>query len=103
MIGFGPQTGLRCPALTKKGTPCPIDAEESRNGWCHVHDPNGKMKLSSKSKEIKVLKKKQIMAMTIENNLRELIAKDIEAQCPVLIECDCSYHYAASIARGQYV
>lgn len=33
---------LQCPAITKKNKPCPIQGEEKRNGWCHVHDPNGK-------------------------------------------------------------
>lgn len=90
---YQPQTGLKCPAITKKGQRCPIDGEEWRNGWCHVHDPNGKMNLINK-------KKTKILAL--ESNLREIIAKDIESQCPVLIECNCPYHYAAEIARGNH-
>lgn len=30
-----------CPALTHKGTRCPNRPDETRDGWCHVHDPEG--------------------------------------------------------------
>ena len=46
MYKRGPSTGIKCPAITQKGTPCPIDGEDFRNGWCHVHDPNGKSHMS---------------------------------------------------------
>lgn len=34
----------RCSATTKKGQPCPINADrvdENGEAWCHVHDANG--------------------------------------------------------------
>lgn len=34
---------IKCPCLTKKGKPCPINADRIHDGKpiCHVHDPNG--------------------------------------------------------------
>ena len=91
---YMPQTGIKCPAITRKGKSCPIGGEEWRNGWCHVHDPNGEMVNKTKRKA---------KAFSLEYNLREIIARDIESQCPVLIQCDCPFHYAAEIARGNNV
>jgi hypothetical protein len=33
---------MECIAKTSTGNPCKVRGEESRNGLCHVHDPNGK-------------------------------------------------------------
>lgn len=34
---------IHCSARTRKGAPCPINADRIRNGapYCHVHDPQG--------------------------------------------------------------
>lgn len=37
----------RCPALTKRGRPCPIDP--GPGGWCHIHDPGGKFQQQRRS------------------------------------------------------
>jgi len=62
---YMPQTGIKCPAITRKGKECPIGGEEWRNGWCHVHDPNGEMVNKTKRK---------VKAFSLEYNLREIIA-----------------------------
>lgn len=33
---------MQCRAKTATGNPCRVPGEESRDGFCHVHDPNGK-------------------------------------------------------------
>lgn len=33
---------LQCPRTTRKGKPCGIPGEATRDGYCHVHDPQGK-------------------------------------------------------------
>ena len=99
------KTGIKCPALTKKGYPCPIDGEKHRNNYCHVHDPNGRNQNIIHRKKVQAAKagsKKHMAALMKEQQLREAIALDIEEQCPVLIECQCVFHYAADIARGKY-
>ena len=101
------KTGIRCPAMTAKGKPCPIDGEEIRNGWCHVHDPVGENQTKIKyTRELKVLnggksglKNKKILAK--EQQLKEDIAINIESQCYGLMNdrCKCDFHKAANIAR----
>jgi len=94
------QTGISCPVITNKLKPCPIPGESKRNGYCHVHDPNGKQAKKHKDREPS---KNQIKAVAREKRLREEIAKDIEALCPISgtpIECSCDFHYAAQIARA---
>lgn len=102
-----PKTGIQCPAVTQKGKPCPIDGEKDRNGWCHIHDPNGdnqtrikqvrKHKAQNQGKSGIVNKK--ILAR--EQQLRESIAIDLESQCSFLMneDCRCDFHKAANIAR----
>lgn len=41
---------MQCPAITRKGIPCPIFGEIERDGYCHVHDPNGKFMQQKKSR-----------------------------------------------------
>jgi len=104
---FYPKTGLRCPAMTAKGKPCPIGGEEIRNGWCHVHDPVGENQTRIKHiRELKAanggksgLKNKKILAK--EQQLKEAIAINIEGQCYELMndKCKCDFHIAANIAR----
>ena len=36
---------MKCWAKTATGKPCRVPGEESRDGLCHVHDPNGKYQL----------------------------------------------------------
>lgn len=36
---------MQCKAKTATGKPCRIPGEESRDGLCHTHDPNGKYQL----------------------------------------------------------
>jgi hypothetical protein len=98
---------LKCPAITAKGKPCPIIGEESRNSWCHVHDPVGenqtrirqvrehKAKNGGKSGIVN----KKILAK--EQQIKESIALDIEGLCYTLINdlCYCDFHRADSIAR----
>lgn len=42
------QLPTRCPATTRKGTPCPIGPERSRSGYCHIHDPAREAKLAAR-------------------------------------------------------
>ena len=43
-----------CKAITKKKKPCPIGVDPWRtNGFCHVHDPNGKFRQQQKKKGYK--------------------------------------------------
>jgi hypothetical protein len=96
-----PDTGIKCPAITNRLKPCPIPGESKRNGFCHVHDPNGQQRQNHRNR---TPSKKAIIAIAKEERLREEIAKDIEAQCPVSgtnIECNCDFHYAAQIARNK--
>ena len=46
-----------CKATTKKKKPCPIPAEEWRNGLCHVHDPDGKFRQQVRSGESRAMRK----------------------------------------------
>ncbi len=94
------ETGIKCPTLTNKLKHCPIPGEAKRNGYCHVHDPKGKAVQKYKNK---VPSKNQFKAVAREKRLREEIAKDIEALCPISgtpIDCSCDFHHAAEIARG---
>lgn len=99
MYKRGPSTGIKCPAITQKGNPCPIDGEDFRNGWCHVHDPNGKSREHinhrRKFKEARV----NLKTVSRDKNLREAIAKDLESMCHLSMECTCEWHRAADIAR----
>lgn len=93
-------TGIKCSAITNNMKPCPIPGEAKRNGFCHVHDPHGKAANHHKGRSTS---KKAKSWLAKEIRLREEIAKDIEALCPISgteIECNCDYHYAASIARN---
>lgn len=95
-----PDTGIKCPATTNRLKPCPIPGEANRSGFCHVHDPHGKAANHHKGKT----SKKAVAAIAKETRLREEIAKDIEALCPISgtnIECRCDFHYAAKIARKE--
>ena len=95
-----PYTGIDCPATTNNLKPCPIPGEANRNGYCHVHDPHGKASSNHKGKKAS---KKAKAWEAKEIRLREEIAKDIEALCPISgteIECHCDFHYSAQIARG---
>lgn len=95
-----PYTGIDCPSVTNNLKPCPIPGESKRNGYCHVHDPHGKAANHHKGKKSS---KKAMASIAKEKRLREEIAKDIEALCPIAgteIECHCDFHYAAEIARG---
>jgi hypothetical protein len=31
----------QCPWVTRKGRPCSTPGESRRDGYCHVHDPDG--------------------------------------------------------------
>jgi hypothetical protein len=46
----------RCPAITRAGNLCPIGGEEERDGFCHVHDPNGTYQKQQKSKRTAPMK-----------------------------------------------
>jgi hypothetical protein len=107
ILGEKMQTKIKCPAITAKGKPCPIIGEESRNSWCHVHDPVGENQ--TKIRQVREHKaknggksgiiNKKILAK--EQQLRESIALNIEGQCSYLMNnlCNCDFHKAANIAR----
>jgi hypothetical protein len=107
LLGKKMQNQIKCPAITAKGKPCPIIGEESRNSWCHVHDPFGENQ--TKIRQVREHKaknggksgivNKKILAK--EQQLRESIALDIEGQCSYLMSslCNCEFHKAANIAR----
>lgn len=98
---------LKCPAITAKGKKCPIKGEESRNSWCHVHDPVGENQ--TRIRQVREYKAKNGGKSGIVNQkilakqqqMRESIALDIEGQCYTLMNdsCNCDFHRAASIAR----
>lgn len=41
---------MKCRAKTKKGRQCSIEGEPERDGYCHVHDPNGEYQRQHKKK-----------------------------------------------------
>ena len=102
------KTGIKCPALTAKGIPCPIDGEKERNNWCHVHDPEGdnqirikQMRILKAAKGGKTgLKNKKILAK--EQQLKEAIALEVEGQCYTFLNnlCKCDFHKSAEIIRN---
>ena len=65
----------KCEATTKEGRPCSVLAEHFRNGYCHVHDPNGTFQTQVFAKKSQKKTKKELRKEVTD--IREELAKKI--------------------------
>lgn len=73
----------QCCATTRKGTPCPIEADRKTGGksYCHVHDPSGKFKQKLRDKRAKKRRERQAPKLTTPGSadLKKRVA-ELESQ-----------------------